>query len=160
MVWECKVPPTPTLTRKPVPNWQVPPHQHRYLPENASKTGKSPGAKWGACGRLRAHNVHSLDLYKHPAPVRMRTEGQLPGMGPPRALDLKTRRAAPVNSSPAVGHPADAGPCPAQTPRTPPHKAPSIPVNVLPSSSSPPTSFILLSQTAFRASVTGRFSSS
>ena len=76
--------------------------------------------------------------YEHPAPVRIRTEGQLPGMGPPRALDLKTRRAAPVNSSPAVGHPADAGPCPAQGSRTPPHKAPSIPVNVLPSLSSRP----------------------
>ena len=76
--------------------------------------------------------------YEHPAPVRIRTEGQLPGMGPPRALDLKTRRAAPVNSTPAVGHPANAGPCPAQGSRTPPHKAPSIPVNVLPSSSSQP----------------------
>ena len=71
------------------------------------------------------------------------------GNGRHRALDLKTRRALPVNSSPAVGHPADAGPCPAQGSRTPPHKANSIPVNVLPSSSSPPTSFILLSQTAF-----------
>ena len=59
------------------------------------------------------------------------------GNGRHRALDLKTRRAAPVNSSPAVGHPADAGPCPAQGSRTPPHKAPSIPVNVLPPSSSP-----------------------
>ena len=59
------------------------------------------------------------------------------GNGRHRALDLKTRRAAPVNSSPAVGHPADAGPCPAQGSRTPPHKATSIPVNVLPSSSSP-----------------------
>ena len=66
------------------------------------------------------------------AAVRMRAEGQLPGMGPPRALDLKTRRAAPVNSSPAVGHPADAGPCPAQGSRTPAHKANSIPVNGLP----------------------------
>ena len=82
--------------------------------------------------------VHSLDRYKHPAAVRIRTEGQLPGMGSPRALDLKPRRAAPVNSSPAVGHPADAGPCPTQGSRTPPHKAPSIPVNVLPSASSPP----------------------
>ena len=63
------------------------------------------------------------------------------GNGRHRALDLKTRRAAPVNSTPAVGHPADAGPCPAQTPRTPPHKAPSIPVNVLPFSSSPPHRF-------------------
>ncbi len=59
------------------------------------------------------------------------------GNGRHRALDLKTRRAVPVNSSPAVGHPADAGPCPAQGSRTPPHKAPSIPVNVLPPSSSP-----------------------
>ena len=73
-----------------------------------------------------------------PAAVRMRTEGQLPGMGPPRALDLKTRRLKPLVSSPAVGHPADAGPCPAQGSRTPTHKANSIPVNVLPSSSSPP----------------------
>ncbi len=53
-------------------------------------------------------------------------------MGPPLSLDRKTRRAAPVNSSPAVGHPADAGPCPAQGSRTLPHKANSIPVNGLP----------------------------
>ena len=94
--------------------WQVP---FKNRPP-AIKTPKIWQVPYGGyvcfCGR---------SLRVPPCRGRIRAEAQLPGMGPHRALAV---------GCPLLGCKVDgmlqAGPCPAQGSRTPPHKAHSIPV--------------------------------